>query len=129
MPHGAAQLLRDFGAYDLEGRVDIYFHEQLVDSVLEIARSNSWNYHLVEQIVDGILPTHPADAIPLCKQQAESIMDAGKAQIYRHAAKWLQKARDASMLAGRGDEWLHYRNRLLQVHGRKYKLVPILNGL
>ncbi len=39
------------------------------------------------------------------------------------------KARKAYHLLGREGEWQTYLNELLNQHGRKYKLVPMLKNL
>ena len=56
-------------------------------------------------------------------------MDQGKAQYYGAAARWLGKARTAYQAAGRENEWPTYLADLLDRHGRKYKLVPLLEAL
>ncbi len=84
---------------------------------------------LVEQVVDAALESRPDWVIQACRGQAESIMDEGKAQYYSAAAKWLAKARTAYRAAGREAEWQTYLAELLTRHGRKYKLVPMLQAL
>ncbi len=56
-------------------------------------------------------------------------MDRGKAELYSSAAGWLAKARTAYRELGREEEWQAYLNELLNTHGRKYKLVPMLKAL
>ena len=56
-------------------------------------------------------------------------MDQGKAQYYDAAARWLARARTAYRHAGREAEWRAYHQELLEQHGRKYKLVPLLKAL
>jgi uncharacterized Zn finger protein len=67
--------------------------------------------------------------IQVSKQQAESIMDAGQASAYEHAAEWLAKARTAYLALGRNAEWSAYLEGELTKHARKYKLVPMLRRL
>ena len=64
-----------------------------------------------------------------CKKQAEHIMDAGKANAYDHAVAWLRTARDIYFEHQRQTEWRAYRDSLLGLHARKYKLVPMLRAL
>jgi uncharacterized Zn finger protein len=56
-------------------------------------------------------------------------MDGGKAEYYHSAANWLAKARTAYRALGQEEEWQSYLNELLSLHGRKYKLVPMLKAL
>ena len=80
-------------------------------------------------MVDVAIKERPEWAIQTSKKQAESIMDGGKAQYYDAAATWLSKAHKAYQTLNRNDEWQAYLNGLLQLHGRKYKLVPLLKGI
>jgi uncharacterized Zn finger protein len=56
-------------------------------------------------------------------------MNAGKANAYDTAVGWLRIAHDIYLQHGRGAEWRAYLNGLLETHGRKYKLVPMLRGI
>jgi uncharacterized Zn finger protein len=58
--------------------------------------------------------------------RAEEIMNAARANAYHHAVEWLQQARAAYLASGRQAAWQAYRNRLLERHARKYKLVGML---
>jgi uncharacterized Zn finger protein len=85
----------------------------------------------VERVVDAALAiqSHLDWVIQACRQQAEYIMDRGKAELYSSAANWLAKARTAYLGMSRGEEWQAYLSELLNQHGRKYKLVPMLKAL
>jgi uncharacterized Zn finger protein len=80
-------------------------------------------------VADAAITSHPDWVIKASRQQAESIMDEGKAQYYHAAARWLGKARAAYRVAGRQQEWQVYLAGLLDRHRRKYKLVPLLKAL
>ena len=67
--------------------------------------------------------------IRTCRQQAERIMDAAQSKYYHYAVAWLERARAASIAAGRQDEWRQHLSGLLARHGRKYSLVPQLKRL
>lgn len=56
-------------------------------------------------------------------------MDAGKAQDYDVAAKWLARAKPIYQTAGQAVAWRGYLESLLETHRRKYKLVPMLRAL
>ena len=109
--------------------VDVLLHEGLIDDALAIADAVPYSYHLVEQVADAAIGTRPEWVIRTSRAQAESIMDGGKAGHYDTAARWLKKVRDASLAAGRDDEWPPYLESLIERHRRKYKLVPLLQAL
>ena len=71
----------------------------------------------------------PDWGIGKCRRQAESIMNAGKANAYDTAVNWLRTAHDIYLQHARGAEWQTYLAGLLETHGRKYKLVPMLRSI
>ena len=56
-------------------------------------------------------------------------MDAGRSKHYHHAIRWLERARQAYLGAGRTDEWFSYLESLISRHARKYSLRPQLENL
>lgn len=115
-------------SYETQGKIDVFLHEGLIDDA--IAALGSYASHtIVAQVVDVAIKERPEWAIQASKKQAETIMDGGKAQYYDAAANWLSKAHQAYQTLDRNDEWQAYVNGLLQLHGRKYKLVPLLKGI
>ena len=56
---------------------------------------------------------------------AENIMDAGKAEHYRTAVDWLKKARAAYLESGSESDWSNYKESLIQQHARKRKLMGL----
>ncbi len=119
---------RSTKSYYPQGQVDVFLHEGLIDDAIAALEPHA-SHTLVEQVVDAALTSRPEWAIQASRQQAESIMDAGKAQYYDAAAKWLAKARTSYRAMGRENEWQAYLGELLSTHGRKYKLVPLLKAL
>jgi uncharacterized Zn finger protein len=61
--------------------------------------------------------------------RAAGIIDAGKAQHYDSAVEWLRRARAAYQATGRQPEWHVYLQGLRTQHGRKYKLMGLLDQL
>ena len=130
-PQRRAELLdyaRQKKTYYPQGPVDIFLHEGLIDDAIAAVEPGA-THTLVERVVDAALESRPDWVIQACRRQAESIMDEGKAQYYSAAAKWLAKARIAYRAAGREAGWQTYLAELLTRHGRKYKLVPLLQAL
>lgn len=110
------------------GPVDIFLHEGLIDDAIAAVDQGA-THTLVERVVEAAIPSHPTWVIKTARGQAEPFMDEGKAQYYGVAARWLAHARDAYRAAGREAEWQAYHQELLSLHGRKYKLVPLLQQL
>ncbi len=108
--------------------IEIFLHEGLVDDAINALGPYAY-YDTVRLVADAAISTHPEWVIEACRKQAEPIMDEGKAKYYYRAADWLAKARDAYRVAGREAEWRRYLDSLLEKHGRKYKLVPMLKAL
>jgi uncharacterized Zn finger protein len=114
--------------YETQGKVDVFLHEGLIDDAIAVVEGYA-SHTIVEQVVDAALKERPEWVIQACKKQAESIMNGGKAQYYDAAARWLSKARQAYQIMSCNEEWQSYLVELLQLHGRKYKLVPLLKAI
>ncbi|MDQ5852114.1 MAG: SWIM zinc finger domain-containing protein, partial [Chloroflexota bacterium] len=115
-------------SYHPVGAVEIFLHEGLIDDAIA-AVDHGATHTLVEQVVEAAIATHPDWVIKTARGQAEPFMDGGKAQYYGAAVRWLARARDAYRGAGREAEWQAYYQELMALHGRKYKLVPMLQTL
>ena len=83
----------------------------------------------LSQAIEMAREKHPDWAIGKCKKRAEVIMNAGKADRYYTAAEWLQRAYDIYKQHNRLTEWQDYYATVLDQHGRKYKLVPLLKQI
>jgi len=117
-------------AGDAASQVEIYLSEGMVNEAVQAIDAETYvGYDTLERVVDAAIQSHPDWVIRHCRQQAESIMDAGKSNYYHHAVRWLGKARAAYRSAGREAEWQAYLRELLTRHQRKYSLVPQLETL
>jgi uncharacterized Zn finger protein len=83
----------------------------------------------LDRVIQATRAEFPDWGIRKCQRQAESIMNAGKAKDYDTAVAWVRTARDIYLQHDRGAEWQAYLAGLLEVHARKYKLVPMLRGI
>jgi uncharacterized Zn finger protein len=111
-------------------KVEIYLHEGMVEQAIRAVDQDRYSgYSTVEKVVDVAWQSHPDWVIRQCKAQAEPIMDEGKSRLYHHAVRWLGKARQAYLGAGRGDKWRAYLQGLISKHHRKYSLRPQLEAL
>lgn len=110
--------------------VDIFLYEGLIDDAIAALDLKGYvDYTLLERVADVAISTRPDWVIRVCRQQAESIMKSAKSTAYHHAARWLEKARSAYIATDRKKEWQEYLTEILDLHRRKYKLVPMLEGL
>ena len=61
----------------------------------------------------------------VCNGEGLPTSAAGAAGTY-YRIEWLIKARAAYLASKRQSEWSAYRAKLMQTHGRKYKLMEML---
>jgi uncharacterized Zn finger protein len=117
--------------YHTRAQVEIYLYEGLIDDAIAAISDAYVSHELVDIVVDGALKnnSHHEWVIDACRRQAEVIIEGGKSQLYGAAVRWLEKARQASVAAGRDDEWRAYVQEILARHKRKYSLVPLLEAL
>ena len=120
--------LRQSNRHSASGKVDIFLHEGLMQDALNAIR-DSYDYSLIARVVEAATPALPLQVIPICIGQAATIMDAGKADRYHHASRWVERARDAYRSAGQETNWQSFKAALLETHKRKYKLIPMLRDL
>lgn len=120
--------LRRVKSYYPLGQVEVFLHEGLIDDAIAAVEGGA-THTIVEQVVDAAIESHPDWALRTCRQQADRIMDGGKAEYYAAAAAWLAKARQAYRAAGREAEWRAEIDELIARHQRKYKLRPMLEAL
>jgi uncharacterized Zn finger protein len=111
-----------------KAQVDILLREGRVGDAIALVDLRDY-YDVVEPVVDAALESHPDWAIRACQAQAERIMNGGQSKYYRYAADWLEKARTAYLNAGREAEWKQYLQEVIDLHRRKYSLVPLLERL
>jgi uncharacterized Zn finger protein len=92
-------------------------------------RERNASHASLEDVVNAAIPSHFHWAIRMCRQQAEGIMNQGKAPHYQQVVRWLEKARAAYRSAGRETEWQTYLGELTTRHRRKHCLMPMLDAL
>jgi uncharacterized Zn finger protein len=109
-------------------RVEVFLHEGLIDDAIKVVQESP-SYGLLERVMDAAIAHRPDWVITTATAQAERIIDAGQAKHYDHAISWLKRARDAYRAAGRPADWQGYVARLRDEHGRKYKLMGMMQQL
>ena len=108
--------------------VDIFLHEELWDDAIG-AVDRAGGYSDIERVMDAVLEYRPEWVIQMALKQAERIIEPGQAKYYHHAVNWLERTRDAYAVAEREAEWEAYMRDLRDRHGRKYKLMGMIQGL
>ncbi|HLK57372.1 MAG TPA: hypothetical protein VKU00_12455, partial [Chthonomonadaceae bacterium] len=120
-------LCRSPHAWYSSGAIDVLLHEkEFLAALKQVENSHSSD---AARVAEAALATHPDEVIVLCKKRAEAIMDAGKANHYDDAQNWLRLVRDAYQAANRVAEWQTYKTSIMDTHGRKYKLIPLVRAL
>ncbi|MBD2778047.1 SWIM zinc finger domain-containing protein [Iningainema tapete] len=121
------QILRTYKGWGCdEAKVAIFLHEGLIeDAIAIVSELSSYSSQLIHSVMDAAISHNPDWVIANARRRAESIMDGGKAEHYDNAVEWLKKARAAYLESGRKADWATYREKLVQTHGRKYKLMGL----
>lgn len=127
-PAVKARLLEQMARSASHRKVDIYLHEHMLAEAMAVVDGSYYSGDL-NQVIQATRAEFPDWGIGKCQRQAESIMNTGNAKHYDTAVAWLRIARDIYLQHGRGAEWQAYLAGLLETHGRKYKLVPMLRGI
>jgi uncharacterized Zn finger protein len=110
-----------------QAKVDIFLEEGLVQDAIFVVQGLDFYYvDLIHRVMDVAIQAKPEWVIENARVRAEDIINRGKADAYNHAANWLRKMRLAFLAAERQDDWAVYRTYLIQNHGRKYKLMGLL---
>ena len=131
-PSVKAELLKALQTSDSwrteQAKIDIYLHEGLLEDAIATIKTHPFcSELLVRRVLQAATESQPDWVIETAKDRAEDIMNRGKAEIYNKAAEWLGLARAAYLAADRRSDWAAYRSHLMQIHGRKYKLMGFLN--
>jgi uncharacterized Zn finger protein len=109
-------------------KVDVFLHEGLIDdAIAAVGRGASDD--LIERVMDAAVANRPGWVIATATAQAEQIMRAGDSQHYEQAVAWLRRARDAFRADGRPADWQGYLAGVRAQHGRKYKLMGLIERL
>lgn len=110
-----------------EAKVQIFLDEGLIDDAISTVADSYTRANLIQVVMDAAITHKPEWVIATAIRPAEDIMNRGKAESYQEAVNWLAKARAAYRQSGRQDEWQEYRAQLVETHGRKRKLMGLIN--
>lgn len=109
-------------------KVDIFLHENMIDDAIAAVHDET-DYSVLERVMTAALPQRPDWVIEAASRQANRIMEAGKADRYVYAITWLTYVRNAYKAAGRADAWRAHVQSIRAQHGRKYKLMGMIDQL
>jgi uncharacterized Zn finger protein len=123
------QYLRESKSYIGEAKVDIFLHEELIDDAIAAVKGHDYYQGPLTRVMDAALSSRPDWVIQTASALAQRIMGSGDAKHYDTAVEWLRRARDAYRAADRADEWRGYLQSIRSEHGRKYKLMGLLERL
>ena len=116
------------GSAHPDARVAVFLHEQLIDDAIAAVASYP-SRELLTQVMDAALATHPAWVRQRALALADQIISAGKADRYDVAIEWLGRAHAAFAQEGGEDGWRGYVAELRATHGRKHKLMGLLDTM
>ncbi len=118
-------------SWNTAGLVDVYLFEGMLNEAMATIDKQPSFYlsDVTEKVIAATRDQYPDWGIGVYKRLAERIMDEGKAKYYHTAASHLKKAHDIYAQHGRLTEWSAYLSDVLDKHGRKYKLVPLLRDI
>ncbi len=114
----------------IAAKVDIFLHEGAIEDAIAAVKTDSYySDTLLQRVMDAAISTHPHWVIDRARPPAESIMNRGKSESYVEAVQWLKKVRAAYLALGKANEWSAYRSQLVELHGRKRKLMELFKAL
>jgi uncharacterized Zn finger protein len=122
------QHLRTSQAWGREqAQIDVFLQEGLLEDAIAVASDLSSYYsQLILRVMDTVVATHSQWVIDNARPRAESIMDEGKAKSYDSAVTWLKRVKAAYQALGQDLDWSRYYQTLLNQHGRKRKLIGLM---
>lgn len=92
--------------------------------------NNLSNYHdrLIFKVMDHVMESHSQWVIDKAKARAESMIQHSKAKLYNSAIQWLKRVHAAYLAMNQESEWFQYRKQLVKTHGRKRKLMSLMEN-
>ncbi len=110
-------------------KVNIFLKEGFIEDAIAIVNHLS-NYHerLIFKVMDHVMESHSQWVIDKAKSHAESIIQRSEAKLYNSAIQWLKRVHAAYLAMDQESEWFQYRNQLVKTHGRKRKLMSLMEN-
>jgi uncharacterized Zn finger protein len=111
-----------------EAKVQIFLDEGSIDNAIATVDDRYARGNLIQLVMDAAMSDRPEWVIAKALPSAEDIINRGKAESYQEAVNWLTKARTAYIQSGRQAQWQQYRTQLISTHGRKRKLIGLIES-
>lgn len=111
-----------------EAKVQIFLAEGAIDDAIATVDDSYARANLIQLVMDAAISHRSAWVIATAIRPAEDIINRGKAESYQEAVNWLTRARAAYLQSGRQAEWEQYRTQLVTTHGRKRKLMGLIES-
>lgn len=124
------QSLRETDSWRAESaKVNIFLKEGLIEDAIAIVSDlSSYHTQLIFKVMDQVLESHSQWVIDNAKARAESIIERSHAKLYELAVQWLKRVHAAYLAMNQESEWLRYREELVKAHGRKRKLMGLMEN-
>jgi uncharacterized Zn finger protein len=122
------QHLRAMNWSHADAKVQIFLQEGSIDDAITTVSDRYINKNLIQVVMDVAISHRPEWVIAKAIPPAEEIMNRGQAESYQEAVNWLTKARAAYIQAGQQSEWRKYHAQLMATHGRKRKLMSLMES-
>jgi uncharacterized Zn finger protein len=111
-----------------EAKVQIFLAEGAIDDAIATVDDSYARANLIQLVMDAAISHRSAWVIATAIRPAEDIINRGKAESYQEAVNWLTRARAAYLQSGQQAEWEQYRTQLVATHGRKRKLMGLIES-
>ncbi|NBD33434.1 MAG: SWIM zinc finger domain-containing protein [Cyanobacteria bacterium] len=124
------QSLRETDSWRAESaKVNIFLKEGLIEDAIAIVSDlSSYHTQLIFKVMDQVLESHSQWVIDNAKARAESIIERSDAKLYEAAVQWLKRVQATYLAMNQESEWFRYREELLKTHGRKRKLMGLMEN-
>ena len=131
MRHTLLGWLRARGDIWLHGSaaVEILLPEGQLADAISLVEQAGGRHPALAQVVEAAVSEHSDWAITIGKGEAERIITGGKADRYSEAIPWLERVRHAYGASGQAPAWQRYLAALREQHGRKYRLMQVIDQM
>src|SRR5437870_5392247 len=95
----------------------------------EKEKGNQWSAvsHYRKQVADAVAATHPDQALELYRELIETVIASTSGSGSEAAGPHLERIRDLFVSLGWLDDWTSYAAGLRRTHGRKRRLMDVLD--
>jgi uncharacterized Zn finger protein len=109
--------------------VEILLSEGQLDDAIALVEQAGGRHPALAEVVEAAASERPDWAIAIGKREAERIITGGKADRYGGAVPWLERVRRAYLASGQAPAWQRYLAALREQHGRKYRLMQVIDQM